>query len=682
MISVRSLSATFDQLKIQTEELLVFEAGRIQINDLEGGFQGLDLLFQRALGTEGTLVIPTCTPSEGFPKPTFDPILSPSEMGPFSEFFRQQVGVIRSHNPTHSIAARGSLAEILTRGHRSAMGRPSPWGEGSFGKGSPWDMLYKQNACWVMLDPNWDESPLTAYIQAVYAEHQKNITKSTPFPRFNISKLEDHLRNLGIVQQLELNGHMLDVFKVQEAVDVILNALENDPERFEPEQKFQEWLSTVEIIKDKGYLYTGVAKGIITPPLSVKRWEGRDFKGVYRDLYARAVVFEHKGQKIAVVLCDLLGISGELVQKIRERAHQITGIAPEGIFIACTHSHSTPDTIGSGFECPEYLESLVETIVNTICIATEEMKPVRMGWGRVPIRGLAHSRRMKMANGKVYTTRYGVPSTWRVDPKIIKNQGQIDPDLTIIRIEKLDGEPMALISNFGCHASVALMSHMISGDFPGEAMAILEAVYGDPCVVLCTNGAAADVDPTLEMPFWGPRNDQNASHLGKIFAAQVLECAERITVEDIPQIAISQQKVKLQVREDWICLLEKEKERMQQEFSKDWTYSSVTNQILKSGVINTEVQTIHLNSLFMVGFPGEIFSDTGLELKSNVDGRAAIAIELSNDNIGYIPTAEAFKEGGYEVTTTLWGRVKPNAERKLISAALASIDELKKSDSI
>jgi neutral ceramidase len=677
MISARSLSATFDQLKIQTEELLVFEAGQLQNQELEGGFKKLDLLFQRIQGKEVTLVVPTCTPDEGYPKPTFDPILSPSEMGPFSEYFRQQEGVIRSHNPTHSIAARGPLADLLTCGHRTAAGRPSPWGEGAFGKGSPWDMLYEQNACWILLDPHWEESPLTAYIQAIYAENHENITKITPFPRFNAKKIGDYLRSLGILEQLELNYYTLDVFKVQEAVDATLVALKKDPQRFEPQEKFQDWLKTVAMIKDRGYMHAGVAKAKITPPLSAKRWEGRDFKGVYRDLYTRIVMFSYGDKKVAFVLCDLLGISGELVNKIRVRANHKTGLDPKEIFIACTHSHSTPDTIGSGFECPEYLEGLIETVADSIGRASEEMQPVRIGWGRAPVRGLAHSRRMKLINGEVYTTRYGVPSTWRVDPNLIHSQGQIDPDITVVRIESLDGKPMALISNFGCHSSVALMSDMISGDFPGEAMSCLEAAYHDTCIVLCTNGAAADVDPTLEMPFWGPRNDQNASRLGKIFAAQVLECAERVSVEELAQLQISQQKVDLEVREDWIRLLEDEKERMQQEFSKDWNFSSVTNQLLESGVIQTEVQTIHLNSLFMVGFPGEIFSSTGLKLKSNVDGRAAIAIELSNDNIGYIPTTEAFEEGGYEVATTLWGRVKPNAEGKLLSAALASIDELK-----
>jgi len=203
-------------------------------------------------------------------------------------------------------------------------------------------MLYEHNAWWVLVDASWPDTPFIAYVQALYAERHSG---------------------------------------------------------------FRNWLATVEYIKRHGYLQAGVAKAVITPPIPCLRWEGKQLTRVYRDLYARVVVLSHRTQRIALVLCDLLGITGELVSEIRQKAH------------------------------------------------------------------------------------------------------------------------------FGCHASVALMSPNISGDFPGEAMAVLENVL-EPAVVLCTNGAAGDVDPTLEMPFWGPRSDAMARHLGPIFAAQVLDCFERIEVGD------------------------------------------------------------------------------------------------------------------------------------------------------
>ena len=676
MVCVTDLVNIFRRIGIRAGDVLVFEwsgsdipSGERDLNDLASGLQDL-------VGPDGTLVVPTCTPAEGTPKPTFDPILSPSEMGPFSEFFRKQPGVARSHSPTHSVAARGARAEEIISGHRAAAGRPTPWGEGPFGEDSPWDVLYEGNGWWVLIGPDWPNTPFVNYVQALYAERHRGITKHTPFPRFNAEALGQKLEELGLVYRETWGAHTIVALRLREAVDAALQALDDDPSQFEPDQAFGDWLEKVRYIRERGHLQAGVSRAKITPPVPSLRWEGKRFTGVYRDLYARAVVLSHGPQQIALVLCDLLGISGELVQQIRQEVQARIDFPPEAIQIACTHSHSTPDTIGSGYGDPKYLQFLVDAIAGAVCDAATHTQPARMGWGRVPIRGLAHSRRRKMVDGRAYTTRYGVPSTWRVNPELIADEGEIDPDLTVVRIERMDGEVLGVISNFGCHASVALMSSNISGDFPGEAMAALENVLGASSVVLCTNGAAGDVDPTLEMPYWGPRNDANARHLGRIFAAQVLECLERVEVNDVARVGAARELVDLEVRSDWVRLLEAEQERMSQEFSKGWKLSSVTTRTLQEQVIHTEVQALRLNELILVGFPGEIFAEVSLRLKSEVENRAVAVVELANDNIGYIASPEAFAEGGYEVGQHLWGRVTPRAAKALTTVAQRAITRL------
>lgn len=675
MVHLIDLMRRLRHFGIDKGDVLVFETSGVAMQNIEGGLERLTLALQELVGSEGTLVVPTCTPAEGYPKPTYDPVLSPSEMGAFSEFFRKQPGVVRSHCPTHSVAARGATAEELISGHRTAAGRPTPWGEGPFGKGSPWDFLYAHNAWWVLVDgdgrpfEHWRDTPFTAYVGALYAERHSGVTKKMPFPRFNAQALGQMLQQRGLVHQAVWGPYVVLAFQMRKAVDASLQALEDDPGKFESEPEFRNWLAKVSYMEQNGYLQVGVAKAKITPPVPSLRWEGKPFEGVYRDLYARVVALSHGTGQAVLALCDLLGISGHLVKKIRKQVYESIGLPPEVILIAATHSHSTPDTIGSGYEDQVYLEFLVDTVAGAICHAANNAQPARLGWGRVPIRGLAHSRRVKMTDGKVFTTRYGVPSTWRVKPELIASKGPIDPDLTVVRIERLDGEVLAVISNFGCHASVALMSPNISGDFPGEAMAILESVLGEWSVVLCTNGAAADVDPTLEMPYWGPRNDQVARHLGRIFAAQVLECLERIEVEDITTVGAAQERVDLEVRADWVRLLKAEQERMRQEFSEGWSLSPATIQALEERMIHTEVQALRLNGMILVGFPGEVFTETSLKLKSEYQDLGVTVVELANDSVGYLAPSAIFAEGGYEVAQHVWGRVTPDSVDVLMAAA-------------
>jgi len=674
MYSSQELMDSLHKMGIQPGDIFAFEAPSTRPADWEGGFESLLSSLQLLAGPAGTVIVPTCTYHEGYPKPVFDPDLTPSECGEFSEFFRSRPGAIRSHNPTHSVSGIGLEAATITGQHRAAYGRPSPWGDGSLGINSPYDVLYEQNAWWVMLDTDLADDPFIHYVQAVFTQKNQGVTRRTPFAGFDPHKLMAHLEKTGLVQVFTFHDSRVRLLRVQDSVAYALQFLQDHLDELDPTPETAAWLRAVSQIRSRGYLQAGAARIAITPPVPCRRWEGRLLTGVYRDLMARAVVFSHSDIKTALVVCDLLGISASLVAQIRRKAHELTGIRPERIQVACTHSHSTPDTVGAGFEDPVYLAFLVEQVAQAILAADRRLQPVRIGTSKVPIRGIAHSRRRKLKDGTAYTTRYGVPSSWRVKPELVASEGTIDPELSVVRIETLDGKAVAGISNFACHASIALMSSNLSGDFLGEAMALLETVLGPESVFLCTNGAAANVDPTLEVPFWGPRNDESARHLGTIFAAQVLEAFERIECSDEVCLDSVQEKVDLPVRPDWVELVEHEQERIQAEISKGWTFSASVLETARSKVLHTEVQALRLNDLVLVSFPGEIFAEAGQALKQAYPQIGIAVVELANDTVGYIPTHQAFEEGGYEVARNLWGRITPDSADRLVDAAHIAIE--------
>lgn len=71
------------------------------------------------LGDDGTLVVPTFTPTyrRESPDGVFDLECSPSEVGYFSELVRTLPGAARNVDPTHSFAAVGARAEEFGRLH-------------------------------------------------------------------------------------------------------------------------------------------------------------------------------------------------------------------------------------------------------------------------------------------------------------------------------------------------------------------------------------------------------------------------------------------------------------------------------------------------------------------------------------------------------------------------------------
>jgi hypothetical protein len=520
-----------------------------------------------------------------------------------------------------------------------------------------------------MLDADWDESPFVSYVAALYAESHHGITKDTPFPKFSGSALEQSLDRANLLYRATWAGCQLIVFRMQPAVQFALDTLEREPEQLRPDSQFQVWATNVHNIRQNGYLQCGTSRVVISPSLPCLRWDGKRLTGTYRDLYARSLVLQRGHQEVALVSCELLGIAGYLTNRVREGVEKRTSFPGHAIMLACTHAHSTPDTLGTGNEDALYLDALVSNIVDGICQAIQNMQPARLGWGRAPFRGLAQSRRVKMKDGRVYTTRYGVPSTWRVQPDLVASRGSVDQDLTVVRVESLAGEVLAVVSNFGCHASVALMSPNVSGDYAGEAMWALERALGGSAVALFTNGTAADVDPTLEMPIWGPRTDANAQHLGRIFAAQALECLERVPVGDEAVVGTMQEDVVLPVRSDWIHMIEAEQACLRQEFASASTENPVIKSIVQERVIRTQVQVLRFNDLVFAGFPGEVFTTTGFKLKSTVPERKVCVIELANDCVGYLLTPEAEQEGGYETGLHFFTRVRSEAEQLLLDAA-------------
>ena len=98
-----------------------------RVGPVEGGPAGLIHALQTALGTEGTLVMPSMSYDDDHP---FDKRTSPCpEMGIVADTFWRLPGVIRSDN-NHAFAATGPLAETILAPHPIAVphGLNSPVG--------------------------------------------------------------------------------------------------------------------------------------------------------------------------------------------------------------------------------------------------------------------------------------------------------------------------------------------------------------------------------------------------------------------------------------------------------------------------------------------------------------------------------------------------------------------------
>ena len=132
MHTKEELKRDLSLLGIKRGDTVLVHSSYKSLGGIEGGAKGFFEAFIELLGEEGTLVFPALSyDSVTRENPVFDIDRSPSCIGYLAEYFRTQVsGVKRSIHATHSCAALGRNAELLTEGHEkddTPVGMNSPF---------------------------------------------------------------------------------------------------------------------------------------------------------------------------------------------------------------------------------------------------------------------------------------------------------------------------------------------------------------------------------------------------------------------------------------------------------------------------------------------------------------------------------------------------------------------------
>ena len=196
------------------------------------------------------------------------------------------------------------------------------------------------------------------------------------------------------------------------------------------------------------------------------------------------------------------------------------------------------------------------------------------------------------------------------------------------------------------------------------------------------NGCCANINPAwiFDQPDVSPppqpvfpesteERVRETRRLGQILGGEALKALQSITnLSSEADLNAAQTSVRLPIRKDipedlslWI--------RRTKVGEKDY----LTRQRLAKKTITTEIQAFRLNDAAILGLPSEVFVEFQLDIKRESPFKHTFVSELANDSIGYIPTAEAFKEGGYEPTVSI---LEPNGGSKLAQAATKLLKKL------
>lgn len=398
----------------------------------------------------------------------------------------------------------------------------------------------------------------------------------------------------------------------------------------------------------------GVAKVVITPPVGcdLAGYIGRlqPSAGIHDDLHVRALVLDDGNCAAALLSIDLIGLSRGEAERLRAAVHEATGIPGANVMVACSHTHSGPSTepfTRLGKIDREWLIFLEKAAAGCVRWAASNLVPVRLGVGSGDC-GIGVNRRAPIPPGSVEL---------RLD-----YEGVVDREAGVLRFDTEEGRPLAAVVNYGCHPVVLGEDNLlVSGDFPSLAMGFVERSLSDQVIALFTNGGAGNVNPIARGSF------EIASEIGMTLGAEALKVFLEIKPEHVGRLSVETTTLSLPLQPVTTERLQSEIESCESRLATaqedavdrallsarlDWAREALAQ--IRSGNESWrrrfELQAIGIGPAVLLGVPCELFAETVLSVKSQVGSHRAYIVTYANGYWGYVPPAQAYDTGGYEVT--------------------------------
>ena len=369
-------------------------------------------------------------------------------------------------------------------------------------------------------------------------------------------------------------------------------------------------------------------------------YQARQSEGVHDSLYHRIVALDDGQTQFFLISTDVCLVSPAFYDAFTRELEGETGIPPSHVWWTATHTHSAPETGPPGLLAPmlserfehepdvEYGAWVKDLLLEGVKEARAKLEPARLGIGTG--RSMANiNRRAIDPDGR---------ASLGMNP-----DGPVDRQIGLIRLERPDGTPIALIANYAMHGTVLGGQNVqISGDAQGIVATYVEEQLGAP--MLYINGAAGDI-----APIYSVYPDFRSGHITQfnvLLGYKILAANEKI-VHATPEVRLSLGEVIIETprKEDfgWVEELD------------DYTREASNG----THLVRVPVDFLQINDdMLLWSAPLELFNEIATEVRARSPFPMTFYYGYSNGWMGYLPTKQAFAEGGYEA-----GRVTPFTEQ-------------------
>lgn len=387
-------------------------------------------------------------------------------------------------------------------------------------------------------------------------------------------------------------------------------------------------------------------------------------------LRAKGIIILGKEKPVVLCVVDWIGISNDSQDAFKSALAEAAGTVPERVAVHTIHVHDAPiSDFGAekllkeaGRESLSYESGYQREIIRQLGLSVksslEKTHPVtHIGLGQAPVYEVASNRRILGPDGKVKAMRH----EGRRNPVLqAEPEGVIDPMVSLVSFWNND-QPVAVLSYYATHPQSYYRTGVANPDFVGLArfmrqLAVPQALH------VHFNGAGGNISS-------GKYND-GAKEWRGIMAERLADGMKRawesskkepVTADDM----------------DWnfipVALPPSPLIEGIQSEIKTQTVQYLTNNLFKTVWLKRlqDGKKININCLSLgrariLLMPGELFVEYQLAAKKMRPNLFVAMAAYGDYATGYICTAKAYEEGGYEAGIA--SAVTPEAEKIVMDA--------------
>ena len=416
-----------------------------------------------------------------------------------------------------------------------------------------------------------------------------------------------------------------------------------------------------------GHMHTRVSRKVATP--------------LTANILAIEGALEDQTSCAVIVSVDLVHVRLVLDKAVRDAVKQaLPDFDVKNLILCATHTHTASVMEDGKYFVPEgtdymkpseYVAFAAGKVASAVTEAWKNRQPAKFSYG-LGYAVVAYHRRAVYADGKAFM--YGKTD----QPDFRRMEGMEDHDIGSMFFWDNNDKLLAMFVNISCPTQEVEGLREVHADFWHPAREALKAKYGNDVTIVSTVGASGDMSPR---PLYNKAAEDRMRNLRKL--SRIDEIARRIVraVDESYEVAKDDKQTDVPFRHEFSAVpLPKHKltaaeyeaaKKVVADLEKRAETDPGVQRLLSwnRGVLNKyesqlkkpdatvpfAVHVFRIGDTVTATNPFELFTAYGVQMKARSKAVQTFVVQLTGGGsmagtvggTGYIPTAEAYRHGGY-----------------------------------